>query len=86
MQACQWQNIQAGRQIDVLGVVSNGQGWVFYKLDINGQVFESATYSLGDLPLLWGGITLCIPKMRAKFTPMIKSQRGGNCRRNRRSK
>ncbi len=54
MQACQWQNIQAGRQIDVLGVVSNGQGWVFCKLDINGQVFESATHSLGDLPLLLG--------------------------------
>jgi len=54
MQACQWQNIQAGRQIEILGIVSNGQGWVFYKLDINGQVFESATYSLGDLPLLLG--------------------------------
>lgn len=54
MQACQWQNTQAGRTIDILGIVSNGQGWVFYKLSMDGQVFESAPYSLGDLPTLLG--------------------------------
>jgi len=56
MQACQWQNTQAGKKIDVLGIVSNGQGWVFYKLNTEGQVFESIPYSLGDLPTLLGGL------------------------------
>lgn len=56
MQACQWENNQAGKQIDVLGIVTNGQGWIFYKLNQNGQVFESIPYSLGDPSALLGGL------------------------------
>jgi hypothetical protein len=31
MQACQWENQQVGRSIDILGIVSNGNAWAFYK-------------------------------------------------------
>ena len=46
MQACQWSNQQLGQNIDVLGIVTNGQGWVFYKLDTTGTVQETLPYAL----------------------------------------
>lgn len=30
MQACQWQNRQSDHEIDVFGIVTNGEGWRFY--------------------------------------------------------
>ena len=44
MQACQWENRQANKEIDVLGIVTNGQGWIFYKLAIAGEVYETGMY------------------------------------------
>jgi hypothetical protein len=49
MQACQWSNQKIGKQIDVHGIVSNGQGWSFYKLDLAGQVYESETYAIARM-------------------------------------
>jgi hypothetical protein len=54
MQACQWGNRQIGKEIDALGIISNAQTWVFYKLNSNGQVFESKLYSLGEPSVLLG--------------------------------
>jgi hypothetical protein len=54
MQACQWKNQQADRQIDVLGIVTNGATWQFYKLTPTGVVSETPAYSLGDQDLLLG--------------------------------
>jgi hypothetical protein len=54
MQACQWQNRQIDRDIDVLGIVTNGVSWQFYRLLTNGQVYESAAYSTGDMNWLLG--------------------------------
>ncbi len=54
MQACQWQNRQVERQIDVLGIVTNGEGWQFYRLTTNGDVYGTPLYSVGDMQLLLG--------------------------------
>lgn len=54
MQACQWQNRQAQRDIDVLGITTNGTSWQFYKLVMTGEVYESSVYSVGDMNLLLG--------------------------------
>jgi hypothetical protein len=48
MKAVRWQNEQAGKLIDVYGVVTNGKAWQFYKLGIKGQAFESSTFAIGD--------------------------------------
>jgi hypothetical protein len=54
MQACQWQNRQVQQDIDVLGIVTNGEGWKFYRLIPDGAVYETAAYSIGDMNLLLG--------------------------------
>lgn len=54
MQACQWQNSQAGHAIDVFGIVTNGEGWRFYRLTTTGDVYETPLYSVGDMDLLLG--------------------------------
>ncbi|HIK32721.1 MAG TPA: hypothetical protein IGS17_04470 [Oscillatoriales cyanobacterium M59_W2019_021] len=54
LHACQWKNQQHNHQIDVLGIVTNGEGWRFYKLAVDRQVYETPLYSIGDLELLLG--------------------------------
>ncbi|MEQ8972428.1 MAG: hypothetical protein RIE73_18805 [Coleofasciculus sp. C1-SOL-03] len=54
MQACQWNNQQKNYTLDSLGIVTNGEGWRFYKLDINGIGYETPLYSTGDMELLLG--------------------------------
>ncbi len=56
MTACQWNNRQEGYTADVLGIVSNGQGWVFYKLTWTNEVYETGLYSIEDLPRLLGAL------------------------------
>jgi len=57
MKACQWINFQNNQPIDVLGIVSNGSTWQFYKLTCSGDVLESSTYSTGDMNLLLGRLS-----------------------------
>ncbi|MFZ9738202.1 MAG: hypothetical protein ACO3EZ_09375 [Prochlorotrichaceae cyanobacterium] len=54
MQACQWANQHQGRRMDVYGIVTNGEGWKFYQLALNGEVYESLLYSIGELSSLLG--------------------------------
>ena len=54
MQACQWSNQQLGKQIDVMGIVTNGEGWKFYQLTKTGEVYESLLHALGDLEVVLG--------------------------------
>jgi hypothetical protein len=55
MQACQWQNRQADHKTDILGIVTNGDGWRFYKLTITGEVYEtSAIYGAANMAILLG--------------------------------
>jgi hypothetical protein len=54
MQACQWNNQQNNRQIDIYGVVTNGTTWQFYKLVRNGQVWESLPFSISSPQVILG--------------------------------
>lgn len=54
MHACQWNNQQTGRVVDVYGIVSNGQGWQFYKLNTTGRLFESTLYSINQPETILG--------------------------------
>lgn len=70
MQACQWSNEQIGKQIDVHGIVSNGQGWSFYRLDLAGQVYESQTFAIARMSDVLGMLnqvfTLCDRALQVK--------------------
>ncbi len=54
MQACQWRNTQIGKQIDVFGIVTNGDTWKAYKLAIAGAVSETMPHATGDLERVLG--------------------------------
>lgn len=56
MQACQWSNNQVGKNLDVLGIVTNGQGWIFYKLALAGVGYETRTYVADDAAQLLGAL------------------------------
>ena len=36
MAACRWSNRQRGVEVEIYGIVSNGQAWQFFKLDHSG--------------------------------------------------
>ena len=54
MHACQWNNRQVGKAVDIYGIVSNGQGWQFYKLDASGRLFESTHYAISQPDTILG--------------------------------
>jgi hypothetical protein len=54
MQACQWCNQQVGRSIDVFGVVTNGEGWKFYKLAVDGVGYGTMLYGIQDVAEVLG--------------------------------
>jgi hypothetical protein len=61
MYACQWNNRQRQLEIDVYGIVSNGQGWRFYKLTQDNRTFETTLYGMEDLQGLLGALDyICI--------------------------
>ncbi|MGH9839886.1 MAG: hypothetical protein ACREEM_13975 [Blastocatellia bacterium] len=58
MKACQWSNEQAGKRIDIYGIVTNGEGWKFYRLTTEKQVYESRLYSfLGEIAQILGNLS-----------------------------
>lgn len=54
MQTCQWVNQQLGKLITIYGIVTNGEGWKFYRLTVNGEVSESLLYGIGEMSILLG--------------------------------
>ena len=54
MQACKWRNNQIDKQIDVFGIVTNGDTWKAYKLAIAGSVYETMPHAIGDLERVLG--------------------------------
>lgn len=56
MAACQWNNRRSGLDLDVYGIVSNGQVWRFYKLEKGGDPWETNQYGIEDLPGLLGAL------------------------------
>ena len=60
MAACRWSNQQRGLDIDIYGIVSNGQNWQFYRLTRAGEIFETGSYTTEFLPELLGALdTIC---------------------------
>lgn len=54
MQACRWTNQELGKTLDIYGIVTNGEGWKFYRLAIDGGVSESLLYGIGEMSILLG--------------------------------
>jgi hypothetical protein len=65
MNACQWNNLKklqssSSRTIDILGIVTNGEGWQFYKLTPDNQVYETQLYTLKNLPEVLGTLNFIL--------------------------
>ena len=56
MKACQWRNDQVGNRVDIYGVVTNGEGWKFYKLTTTGDVHETLLHSVIELDQVLGAL------------------------------
>ena len=56
MAACRWANRQRNLETDIYGIVSNGQGWQFYRLAKSGDAYETGQYGLEDLSGLLGAL------------------------------
>ena len=57
MYACRQRNEAAGLHIDVYGIVSNGQGWVFYRWNAENTEFgRTALLGIDSLPRLLGAL------------------------------
>ena len=56
MAACRDNNIRDGHDIEIHGIVSNGQVWVFYRLTRTPEVFVSGAFTTNDLPKLLGAL------------------------------
>ena len=56
MAVCQQNNARDGHDTEVHGIVSNGQGWVFYRLTRTPEVFVSGLFTMNRLPELLGAI------------------------------
>lgn len=54
MKACQWVNQRMGKLIPIYGIVTNGEGWKFYRLRVTGEVDESLLSGIGDMAMLLG--------------------------------
>lgn len=63
MQACQWENQQVSANVEtqklapkleILGIVTNGSTWQFYRLTPQGEAYETSAFSIGDLEMLLG--------------------------------
>lgn len=54
MKACQLNNQEIGKYIDVFGIVTNGETWKFYRLTINNIAYETLPYSISDIPTILG--------------------------------
>ena len=54
MQACQWSNQELGRAMPIYGIVTNGEGWKFYRLEGDGGVSETLLHGIGEMSILLG--------------------------------
>ncbi len=56
MAACRQNNLRDGHDTDIHGIVSNGQGWVFYRLTRTPEVLVSGLFTMNDMPVLLGAL------------------------------
>lgn len=77
MQACQWNNQQLGKLIDIFGIVTNGEVWKFYKLSLDGKVYETLPYSLGEINNILGILDYVFLKCEENLHSKIELGRSG---------
>ena len=65
MIACRENNKADGYDKDVFGIVSNGQGWQFYKLALTATVYETGLYTTNSLPELLGALVFLFGEVAA---------------------
>ncbi len=70
MQACQELNRAVGRALTVFGIVTNGEGWKFYRLLLTGCVEETALYSLQNIGDLLGVLRLLFQECVQNLSPV----------------
>lgn len=56
MEACRWNNRQAGLNWDVFGIVTNGEGWHFYRLTQNTEVFATPLFTTKNMAEVLGAL------------------------------
>ena len=56
MAACRDNNLRDGHNLEIHGIVSNGQGWIFYRLTRTPEVWVSGLFTMNDLPKLLGAL------------------------------
>ncbi|MEL6939211.1 MAG: hypothetical protein AAFO84_08460 [Cyanobacteria bacterium J06598_1] len=44
--------------IDIYGIVTNGEGWKFYRLDTDGIISESLMTGASEMPILLGQLSM----------------------------
>jgi hypothetical protein len=54
MKTCQWINRELGQDFTIYGIVTNGEGWKFYRLDRGGAVAESLLCGIREMSVLLG--------------------------------
>jgi hypothetical protein len=69
MQACQWNNQQLSKVMDIFGVVTNGTTWQFYRLMPSGEVFETLPYSVSDLESVLGLLHYVFQQCEQNLSP-----------------
>ena len=47
-------NRELGQDLTIYGIVTNGEGWKFYRLDRDGAVSESLLCGIREMPVLLG--------------------------------
>jgi hypothetical protein len=62
MKSCSLNNQQAGKAIDVYGIVTNGEVWKFYRLTTGGQVYETLSYSTETPEKVFAALTYVFSK------------------------
>lgn len=54
MKTCQFICQQLGKVINIYGIVTNGEGWKFYRLTPDREISESLLYGIGEMSILLG--------------------------------
>lgn len=74
MKACQYNNQLLGQNLDIYGIVTNGEGWQFYKLILNGSVYGSNLYAIGNLPQVLGILNFVFDQCEQNLLAVLGGQ------------
>ena len=73
LKACQWSNAQSSPKLDIYGIVTNGEGWKFYKLTRQGKVYETALYSVMELDRVLGALIFVFAECAKNITVFTRA-------------